>query len=367
MTNNASDPDHQVLITTDGTRQLIHGVYRPPARVTHWRLEQLVGHDRVRYFSLGRHALAAALRACGIAAGDTVLLPEFICREVLAALYTVGAIPAYYPVSPSLALACDAARLPAAKAVLAVDYFGFPQDLAPFKQYCARSGAVLIDDNAHGLLSRDAEGRALGARGDIGIFSLRKTLTAPDGAALAVNNEKFAPALAPQLEFDATPAPLSFRIKRGIRGLTPVTGVWPARFATACTRFAREVRSGHRIAPSSPDAEVRIPGRAAPSQALLDVMTYTDVAAESARRRALYRRMSEVLDPARYPSLFGALPEHVVPYGYPFIADDVTAAAASRILARLGLECFRWPELPDAIAPTAPLHYKSVWLVSFLW
>ena len=367
MTGNASDPDHQVHATPDSTRQLIRGVYRPPARVTHWRLEQLVGHDRVRYFSLGRHALAAALRAGGIAAGDTVLLPEFICREVLAALHAVGATPAYYPVNASLALDCDVARLPAAQAVLAVDYFGFPQDLAPFTQYCARSGAVLIEDNAHGLFSRDAEGRALGARGDIGIFSLRKTLAAPDGAALAVNHEKFAPALAPQLAFDSTPAPLSFRIKRGIRGLTPVTGVWPARFATACTRFARWVRGGHRIAPSSAAAEVSIPGRAAPSQALLDVMTHTDVAAESARRRALYQRIGEVLAPARYPPLFNTLPEHVVPYGYPFIADSVAAATASRVLVRLGLECFRWPELPDAIVPTAPLHYKSIWMVSFLW
>ena len=96
-------------------------------------------------------------------------------------------------------------------------------------------------------------------------------------------------------------------------------------------------------------------------------MTRTDVVAESARRRALYRRLGEVLDPARYPPLFGTLPEHVVPYGYPFIADDVAATAASRILARLGLECFRWPELPDAIAPAAPLHYKNVWMVTFLW
>lgn len=347
--------------------QLVRSVYHPPARITEWLLEQLVGHDRVRYFSLGRHALAAALRAAGIGAGDKVLLPEFICREVLAALHAAGAAPAYFPVGPDLAPACDLRRLPAANAVLAVDYFGFPQDLAPFTQYCAQSGAVLIEDNAHGLFSCDAEGRALGARGDLGIFSIRKTLAAPDGAALAVNNEKFAPALAPQLAFDATPAPLSFRIKRGIRGLTPVTGVWPARFATTCMRFARHLRSGHAIPPSSPDAEVRMPERAAPSLALLDVMTYTDVAAESARRRALYRRMGEVLDPARYPPLFGSLPENVVPYGYPFVADSVTAAAAARALAPAGLECFRWPELPDAIAPTAPLHYKSVWLVSFLW
>ena len=96
-------------------------------------------------------------------------------------------------------------------------------------------------------------------------------------------------------------------------------------------------------------------------------MTHTDVAAESARRRALYQYLSEVLDPARYPPLFGTLPEHVAPYGYPFIADSVAAATAFHTLAQLRLECFRWPDLPDAIAPAAPPHYKSIWMASFLW
>jgi hypothetical protein len=348
-------------------RQLIRSVYRPPVSLTHWRLEQLVGHDHVRYFSLGRHALAAALRIAGVAAGDTVLLPGFICRELLAALNAAGVVPAYYPVTARLTPDCELRRLPAAKAVLAVNYFGFPQDLTVFMRYCAQTGAVLIEDNAHGMFSRDARGRALGTRGDIGIFSLRKTLPTPDGAALAVNNKKFAPVLAPQLAFDAAPAPLSFRIKDGIRPLVPVTGPWPARFATACVRFARWAHSGHRIAPSSPDAEVRMPGDGAPCRALLDVMAHTDVAAESARRRLLYQRVSKMLDPSRYPPLFGALPEHVVPYGYPFVADAAAAAAVARTLAKLGLDCFRWPELPDAVAPTAPVHYTSAWIVSFLW
>jgi hypothetical protein len=363
----ASGRKQQAQATLHGIRQLVRDVYRPPASVTHWRLEQLVGHDRVRYFSLGRHALVAALRAGGVSAGGVVLLPEFICREVLAAVHSVGATPAYYPVSAALTLDCDPAQLPAAQALLAVDYFGFPQNLAPFMQYCARTGAVLIEDNAHGLFSRDSRGNALGTRADIGIFSIRKTLLTPDGAALAINNEKFVPKLTPQLAFDTLPVPLSFRTKNVLRRLVPVIGIGPAQFATACTRFARWARSGHRVPPSSPEAEMQIPACAAPSRALFEVMTHTDCAAESARRRALYECLSEVLDPVRYPPLFDNLPEHTVPYGYPFFADAAAAAAASRILARLGLECFRWPELPDSIAPFAPAHYTSVWMVSFLW
>ena len=263
--------------------------------------------------------------------------------------------------------ACDFSRQPKAKAVLAVDYFGFPQDLAPFERYCSSSGAVLIEDNAHGLFSCDGERRPLGARGHIGIFSLRKTLPAANGAALAANDPHLVGALEPQVAFESAKPPLSFRVKHRVRQLVPLTGIASARCITAAARAARWLRSGHRIPPSAPDAERHIPSSAAPSSTLLDIMDHTDIAAECARRRLLYEFAGRILDPARFPPLFDALPENVVPYGYPFRADAATAAIAADLLNAHGLECFCWPELPDAVGPTAPAHYTSVWMVGFLW
>ena len=348
-------------------RQLLRSIYAPPAATTDWRLEQLVEHQQVRYFAYGRHALADALRVAGVGSGDTVLLPAFICREVLSAIHARGASAVYYPVDQSLAVAVDPATLPAAKAIIAVDFFGFAQNLAPFTQYCTRTGAVLIEDNAHGLFSRDETGRALGTRGDLGIFSLRKTLATPDGAALTVNSPALNEALAPQLPFDATAPGAKFRFKSSLRKLAHTFSPWPARAATTAVRFARQLKTGHAIPPSSPQSEIELPTGAAPNQRLSDVMAQTDVAAESARRCALYRLLPALLDPARYPPLFPTLPQGTVPYGYPFVANTAAGASASQTLARHGLECFQWPALPDAIAPSAPAHYQSVWMVSFLW
>ncbi len=348
-------------------RSYLHSIYAPPVAHTGWRLEQLMGHERVRYFAYGRHALVAALCVAGTGRGDTVLLPAFICREVLSAIHARGARAVYYPVDESLALAGDPATLPAAKAIVAVDYFGFAQNLAPFAQYCTRTGAVLIEDNAHGLFSRDECGRALGTRGDLGVFSLRKTLPAPDGAALTVNNPAFAAALAPQLPFDAATPCATFCLKSSLRELARAIGPWPARAATSAARFARQLKTGHAIPPSLPQSEFELPAGVAPNRLLADVMARTDAAAESARRCALYRLLPTLLDPRRYPPVFPALPQGTVPYGYPFIATADAGLSASRALACHGLECFRWPALPDAIAPTAPAHYQSVWMVSFLW
>ena len=123
--------------------------------------------------------------------GDKILLPSFICRDVLSSINVLEAEAIFYDVDSKLEPLKSLKYLPESKAIISVNYFGFPQDLTPFNNYCNRTGSVLIEDNAHGLFSRDKNGHFLGARGDIGIFSLRKTLPLLNGAALVVNNKNF--------------------------------------------------------------------------------------------------------------------------------------------------------------------------------
>jgi dTDP-4-amino-4,6-dideoxygalactose transaminase len=153
-----------------------------------------------RFFSLGRHALVEAFRLGGISAGDKVLLPDFICRDVLASLGAVGAIAVWYPIDATLRPLTNEKEWPDAKVVVAVNYFGFPQPLDCFRSYVARTHALLIEDNAHGFLSRDEEARWLGTRTPLGIFSLRKTLPFADGAMLACSDKSLASQMLPQIK-----------------------------------------------------------------------------------------------------------------------------------------------------------------------
>src|ERR1700733_4268130 len=114
------------------TESWIDSVYHPPRAENPWRLGELL-NCRVNYYSLGRWALVDALKACGAGPGRKVLVPGFICRDLLASLHAVGAEPAFYPVSESMALAVSSKDLPHAQAIVAVNYFGFPQDLKPFQ------------------------------------------------------------------------------------------------------------------------------------------------------------------------------------------------------------------------------------------
>jgi hypothetical protein len=322
--------------------------------------------DAFRFFSLGRHALVEALRAAAINAGDRVLLPEFICRDVLASLAAVGADAVWYPVGADLRPASPVETWPAASAVVAVNYFGFPQPLEPFSTYVKRTGAALIEDNAHGFLSRDEAGRWLGTRGDAGIFSLRKTLPLADGAALMVHNGQMAQALAAPI----SPAGRGFaprsvwkpRLRR-----IPVVGILAGNVMTGLARLVRRLRSGHAIAPPDAAAEQLIPYPPPAHSGLMEELSGLDLRSEIERRRALYRDAAAMAHSLNIDPLFPALPPLVSPYGFPFRTDGQKLIDRMRRWARSrGVELIRWPDLPRVIEKDLPACHHAVWLVNLL-
>lgn len=350
------------------SRDLCQSVYLPPEAETGWTFESLLGRAEYRFFSYGRRALAEAFRIAGVGQGDNVALPALICREILSAVHASGASPRFYRVGDGLGFDGPAGRLESCKAVIAVNYFGFPQDLAPFLAHCRRTGAVLIEDNAHGLFSRDAAGTLLGTRGDVGIFSLRKTLPLPDGAALVVNAVGRTLPLAPQQPFESGPMPLRYRLKQCTRRVAPLVG---CRTLHRLLMRTRRLPGGaeSRSATSRDRVEERtLPNPARPCDALSRPLT-ADIGRETARRRALYEWLDGWLRdvaPGIRP-VFPGLPEQVVPYAYPFYADGAELSPVRRLLGEQGLDCVTWPDLPEAVRAEAPNHYTTLRMVPFLW
>lgn len=355
----------------DGARdhgRLGESIYCPPQTEDGWRLESLLGGREFRYFSYGRRALVEALRMAGVGEGEAVGLPSLICRDVLSAVHALGAVPRFYPVGEALHLAGPAALLPPCRALLAVNYFGFPQTLGALREHCRRTGAALIEDNAHGLFSRDETGAFLGTRGDLGIFSLRKTLPLPNGAALVLNSTDGVLPLGPQQAFDTTPVSATFRLKQWARRMAPLLG---------CRNFHRLltlVRGGKRTAGAlSRSGRDRLPERVLPEPvapwAGLSRPLPGDVVAETARRRALYAWLDGWLPGAGLGArpVFAGLPDWVVPYGYPFYVDASHLPKVRAALGRQGLDCLRWPDLPETVRGGAPAHYTSLTVVPFQW
>lgn len=354
------DEDTRLLeIFTAGSR----GLGRPS-------VDDFLPPGRTWFFGYGRQALAAGLQRAGIGRGDTVLLPAFICRELLASLRHVGTAVRFYPVTENLQTDEETLERtgPAARAVVAVNYFGFPQDLGPFRAWCSRTGALLVEDNAHGFLSRE-DSLPLGLRGDLGVFSLRKTLPLPNGGALVDSRKegKFPEGIPLLFEGDSRGEDRRYRMKAVLRAVMRAGGLRVARTIIDGVRTGRWVVRGSRLPRPRADGESFMPPQAF-SPLAKRLLRRCDLKRESARRRGLYEKCVRLLSGERdVRPIFPDLPSGVVPFGFPFRfqGSDVSAFVSSWWRRGVPMHC--WPDLPDGIQASAPDHCRNVMMVPFLW
>ncbi len=327
---------------------------------------EFIGAGHVRYYSLARHALIEAFRLIGIRPGTRVLLPGYLCRDLLAPLHILGATPCWYDVKPDLTPEKPPEEWPSADAVLAVNYFGFPQALEPFLAYAERTGATIVEDNAHGYMSRDQDGQWLGCRTGLGVFSLRKTLRIPDGAALWAGNKYTSHELPTQCEFNGTGVNRAQIIKAQFRDL-PLIGEFAYRFATGLARELRKIRTGSEVPANDPKSENELSTPPNPWPGLLTSIAGCNVMVEVKRRRTAYENCIKAAKKVGAVPVFDKLPQYCVPYAFAFRGGAAAAEAMRRYAKRCGFDFVCWPDLPSEIAAKAPVHYRNVFLVNFLW
>lgn len=322
------------------------------------------GH--IRFFSLARHALIEALKLAGVSYGSRVLLPTFLCRDLLAPLNILGATPCWYDVDRDLSPLLSSEFWPSADVVLMIDYFGFPQNLSVFQTYAERTGARIIEDNAHGFLSRDAGGRMLGCRSEFGIFSIRKTLRIPDGAALWVKSSCNIDNLPKQLPFTGTgvnPAQLK---KSYIRSL-PIVGEFIFKALTKFIRIFRYCISLVGKPHSDTESELNISISPEPWDGLLSTLMKFDSQKEIIRRRSSYLKCSEECEKIGGAPIFSELPPYCAPYAYAFRGDQSVVSTMQNYADQQGFDMVLWPDLPEVIVCQAPKHYRNIYLINLTW
>jgi hypothetical protein len=317
---------------------------------------------QLRHFSFARHALVEAFRLLRLKPRDKVLLPEYICRDLLAALSVLDLEPVWYPVARNLTPATGPGDWPCAKVVIAVNYFGFPQDLSPFDAYAQRTGAVVIEDNAHGFLSRDACGRLLGTRADLGLFSYRKTFLLGRGAGLSINCHNLQTQVPAQLPFKSSSMPREIKIRRQLQRTFGTR--LPAFLLAKLVRLWRKTQGDTEIPPSAEDAECTIPTPANPDNFLFPILNTESVQAESERRRSLYKELVVYAQKAGLSLVYPKLQANTVPYGLALYGDNVRLIA--KVAAHKHLDYFKWPDLPTGLLRKVPKHYSDIYLINFL-
>lgn len=110
----------------------------------------------------GTSALHLALLCAGVGPGDDVVTTPHTWISTSWGISYCGARPVYADVDPATGnldpAAAEAAITPRTKAILPVDLYGNPADLAAFEEVAARRGVALVEDAAQ------SHGATLGAR-----------------------------------------------------------------------------------------------------------------------------------------------------------------------------------------------------------
>ncbi|MAC40698.1 MAG: hypothetical protein CMJ05_02760 [Pelagibacterales bacterium] len=318
------------------------------------------------YFSFARFALLEIFNIINLKKDDKILLPSFICRDLLSPIYSKGAIPVFYDVNKEL----NPILLPRnknIKAVIAVNYFGFPQNLKIFKDYCKKNKCILIEDNAHGYLSRDENNIPLGERGDFGIYSFRKTISISEIGMLSINNSIFINNKNIQIPFSKSNIRLKFKIKIFLIKLQILTKINFVSYGENFIRFFKLILYGNFISPSNPNEEFLIPKNPTPKIKSFDYLKSINKKEEIKRRVYLFNFFKKKLKHYDIRPIFDKIPLNTCPKGYPFISDIKTANKIKNLARKSkGFNCISWPNLPSN-QKKYDRFYSKVYLINFAY
>ena len=306
--------------------------------------------------------MKSALRYAGVKSGDSVMLPSFICRDLLSAVAELGAKTVFYEVDAALKPVQLDPKI-GAKVIVAVNYFGFAQNLEPYNEYCKQTGAIIVEDNAHGFLSRDENNNLLGSRAKFGITSFRKSLRVQDGAILttSLNDHEI------DEQLDCIDSPVSKRnnLLRLLPSFESRTKIPFVAIGQSMSRAIRLVRTGSALPKPDPNAETTIPGLANPHLQSVAVLEALDEAREVLRRRNLYQVLRSQVVATGATMIFADLPDNTCPYGMPVYANEESRRKLAKVARQNRVTLMSWPDLPNNTISTAPGFYKQVWLLNF--
>lgn len=171
------------------------------ARNGQWKSRELeralatrFGAQYVHVCSSGTAALSTALAACGIGAGDEIILPPFTFVADLETVLLAGAVPVFAEIDQTLCLdprSVETAITPKTKAVLVVHMCGAMARIDTLVELCRNHKLILIEDAAQAA-GASFRGKSLGTFGKIGCFSFDyvKTVTCGEGGAIITDDQQ---------------------------------------------------------------------------------------------------------------------------------------------------------------------------------
>jgi dTDP-4-amino-4,6-dideoxygalactose transaminase len=156
-------------------------------------IAQLCGVAHAAGVASGTDALILALRACGVQAGDEVLVPPFTFVATGSAVSALGARPVFADIRPDTynldPSECARRVTPRTRAIIVVHLYGLPADMDPILAFAKQRKLPVIEDNAQAI-GASYKGQPTGSLGDAACISFypTKNLGAYGEAGMVVSN-----------------------------------------------------------------------------------------------------------------------------------------------------------------------------------
>lgn len=310
---------------------------------------QLDGAEAIAFYQ-GKVALWFLCELWRLQPGDEVLLPAYNCGSEVDPFHAYGAHVTFYRVDDRARIDFDDLKsrcTSRTRIVYITHYFGWPHVIASICRWCRERRIKVVEDCALSLFSMGGEGY-LGTLADASLFSFRKTLSVPDGAALVLRDGSEPPS---REAFREPPLRVTLRnlrpfVKSSLLEAASRAGAYSflmkrqmAPFAP-CTA-ATSVRPERAEMPLSYYFDRRMRNWTMSTQAA-GILSRTEPARVVDRRRQNYLCLLErirEMTPQMTP-LFDALPDGVCPLGVVLLVTHPPTMV--RALKACGIVAFAW-------------------------
>ena len=139
----------------------------------------------------GTHALINAIKILGIKKNDEIILPSYVCKNVLDAIIINGAIPIYCDIGDNWLITYEKIKRCISnktKCIIVVHTFGFAAKIEQIKKL-----KIPIIEDACQAIGLKIQKKYSGTVGDLGVYSFDSTkcMTTINGGLLICNNKTY--------------------------------------------------------------------------------------------------------------------------------------------------------------------------------
>jgi len=320
-----------------------------PRRTSHFQLNR----QNVVLYEFSKNGIWKGISVLGLAPGDKVLVPSYICRSALKPIYDFGLNVIFFRINERLEpdrVDLEGHLSKGAKALLFVHYFGFPQNLGYFADLRSQYEIPLIEDCAHAFLGC-WEKTPLGSIGDISIFCPRKFFPLPDGGAAFIKK-------ASTSDCAAYKNNETLKATKGAADL--MVRHLELRIGMRLSKVREVLRTRKKIRPKPPVNDEKSQRISRYGVGISPVSSYLlrrfNPESVLSKRRENYRYLLNLIEniPGITP-VFGELSDNICPQVLPIFMKDRDDVVA--LLQEKGIEAGTWPResdfVPEAECETA--------------